>query len=162
MAKTDSSDGRVVPPNRVIILCVSASLRSHCFLNRTIQCHIFSAARSLALRARGFAASSSAVAVTGRPVRILSSGTLPHWHTGNPLGQTQPSAWERKLFLTIRSSREWKEITTARPPGRTGANCPPPVSGTARRCNEHVTGALGGGVSWSRYAARPEAVMKAG
>src|SRR5690554_6108317 len=75
------------------------------------------AALSLALRARGFSATSPGRGVIGFLVRILISGTWLHLHTGNSGGQIQPWALSRKSCLTILSSREWYEITTITPPG---------------------------------------------
>ena len=63
-----------------------------------------SAARSLALRARGLRSSSSSPGTTGR---FVSTRTI---------ASARSSA--RKVCLTIRSSSEWKLITTTRPPSR--------------------------------------------
>ena len=42
-------------------------------------------------------------------------------HTGYRGGQVQRPASRRRVCLTMRSSREWKEITPRRPPGRSDA-----------------------------------------
>ena len=52
----------------------------------------FSATRSLALRARGFSASSLFPAVMGFLPTSLTRGFLPHTHTGKSGGQVQPLA----------------------------------------------------------------------
>ena len=79
-------------------------------------CYTFSATRSLALRARGLCASSSSPDTMGFRLTSFSFGFLPHTHTGNSGGQMQPVASSYSVFLMIRSSSEWKEITAKRPP----------------------------------------------
>ena len=62
--------------------------------------------RSVALRARGFSASSSAEAVIGLRVTALTVAARPHTHTGKDFGQTHGSISDLKVFLTTRSSSE--------------------------------------------------------
>ena len=76
-----------------------------------------SATRSLALRARGFSASSSGPGVTGLRVMSFSLGFFPHTHTGNWGGQVQPVASSRRVCLTIRSPCLGTVNTARRPPG---------------------------------------------
>jgi hypothetical protein len=64
-------------------------------------------ARSRALRARGFRATSSSDAVIARRVIVLPSGRPRQVHTGCLGGQMQAALQSRKAFLTIRSSPEW-------------------------------------------------------
>src|SRR5690606_10861732 len=77
--------------------------------------HSRSTARSLALRALGFRETSSS---SGRTTLRVSSfhSAAPQPQIGNPGGQRQGCASSAKARLTARSSSEWKEITTARPP----------------------------------------------
>src|SRR5882757_6596239 len=75
-----------------------------------------SAARSFADRARGLARTSSSPAVTGRLVRIrkLGADCAISGRCREP-----PPVLPRLLrkFLTMRSSSEWNDTTTSRPPG---------------------------------------------
>ena len=71
----------------------------------------------MALRARGLCASSSSPETMGLRLTSRSLGFLPHTHTGNSGGQVQPVASSCMVFLMMRSSSEWKEITASRPPG---------------------------------------------
>src|SRR3989339_796560 len=64
--------------------------------------HIFSPALNFAERALGLTLNSSREGKIGFLVRILPSPA---------------SAFSRKKFLTILSSKEWNEITAIRPPG---------------------------------------------
>ena len=73
------------------------------------------AARSFAVRERGFILCSAVRAVTGLGVRFCHN------------------AWSRKASLTMRSSREWKLRITARPPGRTRSASAP--ARNCRRCS---------------------------
>lgn len=66
----------------------------------------FSAARNRALRARGFAAVSSAVGRSGLRVISRSAAAAPHPQTGNPGGQMHPRAPSANALFTIRSSSE--------------------------------------------------------
>lgn len=77
----------------------------------------FRHARSRALRARGFRATSSSEAVIARLVIVVPSGRPRQVHTGCFGGQMQAALHSRKVFLTIRSSPEWYAITTKVPPG---------------------------------------------
>src|ERR1700744_2733925 len=82
--------------------CVGASVRS--------------AARSLAERARGLADISASSGVTGRLVKIVKLGAA---FAVSGRCRDPPPALPRspKKFLTMRSSREWNDTTTSRPPG---------------------------------------------
>src|SRR5882757_2938466 len=75
-----------------------------------------SAARSFADRARGLAAVSASPGTTGRLVRIwkLGAACATSGRCRDP-----PDALPRaaRKFLTMRSSSEWNETTTSRPPG---------------------------------------------
>src|SRR3984957_14014606 len=75
-----------------------------------------SAARSLAERARGLAEISSSLAVTGRLVRTAKLGAAcassGRWRDPPPALARSP-----RKFLTMRSSSEWNDTTTSRPPG---------------------------------------------
>src|SRR5215467_214001 len=68
---------------------------------------LLSQALNFALRARGFRRRSSSEAVTTFFVNTFPAVT-----------------GVRNLFFTIRSSSEWNEITTSRPPGRTTVMAP--------------------------------------
>src|SRR5438105_10445924 len=71
----------------------------------------FSAILRRALRLRGLARTSSALASIGLEFRALRVGWRPQTHTGYSGGQMQPRwAWRIKS-LTARSSSEWKEMT---------------------------------------------------
>src|SRR5262249_22854933 len=75
-----------------------------------------SAARSFAERARGFSLTSAASGVTGRRVstrNVAACGALSgRWREPPP--ETLRAA---RNVLTIRSSTEWNQTTTSRPPG---------------------------------------------
>src|ERR1700704_4298325 len=75
-----------------------------------------SAARSFADRARGLAATSASPGVTGRLVRIrkLDAACATSGRCRDPLLALPRST---RKFLTMRSSSEWKDTTTSRPPG---------------------------------------------
>src|SRR6266536_928723 len=83
----------------------------------------FSAARSLALSARGLAAISSGPGVSGRRVRMATRGAMaarpPAGTGGARTGKvsSRPVAAATKVRLTMRSSSEWYDSTTTRPPG---------------------------------------------
>ena len=62
--------------------------------------------RNRALRARGFAAVSSAVGRSGLRVISRSAAAAPHPQTGNPGGQMHPRAPSANALFTIRSSSE--------------------------------------------------------
>jgi hypothetical protein len=66
---------------------------------------------------RGFSHRSSTLGTTARDVSDRSAGWWPHTHTGKSGGHVQPRAAPRMKRLTIRSSSEWKLMTTIRPPG---------------------------------------------
>ena len=70
-----------------------------------------------ALRARGFSASSASPDTMGLRLTRRIFGFLPQTQTGNSGGQVQPVASSCMVFLMMRSSSEWKEITASRPPG---------------------------------------------
>jgi hypothetical protein len=65
------------------------------------------AARSVALRARGFEAVSRAAARTPRLVNTSTRGTRPQTHIGTLGGHTHVALASRKNALTMRSSSEW-------------------------------------------------------
>src|SRR5712691_6519015 len=68
--------------------------------------HRFSATRSFALRDRGLISRSKAAAVCARRVSTRPTSFAPHWHTGNPAGQTHSPSNRRSARLTMRSSSE--------------------------------------------------------
>ena len=70
-----------------------------------------------ALRARGFSVSSASPGTMGLREINFIFGFFPHTHTGKLGGQVQPVASSCMVFLMMRSSSEWKEITASRPPG---------------------------------------------
>ena len=70
----------------------------------------------MALLARGFSSSSWALGRMGLRGTSFTSGFLPHTHTGNEGGQSQPLAAAASSLFTMRSSKEWKEMTASRPP----------------------------------------------
>src|SRR5690606_4205618 len=75
----------------------------------------YSATRSTALRARGLAASSAASAFRAPPIaRRVGTKPVASGRRRLPAGAFECAAMKR---LTIRSSSEWKLITTSRPPG---------------------------------------------
>src|ERR1017187_1150889 len=76
----------------------------------------FSATRNFALRARGLLRTSTSSAVTGFRVTIRNTSFRPHAHPGRSVGQVQPVLFSTKNCFTMRSSREWKEMTAIRPP----------------------------------------------
>src|SRR5690606_24196281 len=76
----------------------------------------FSATRITALRARTLLSTSSASALTARPTERRRR-TISASRTGTPRGIAGPCSSRRMKRLTMRSSREWKLITTRRPPG---------------------------------------------
>src|SRR5438105_10281143 len=78
-----------------------------------------SAARRAALRARGLRSTSAEAARSGRRVRARKPARCPQAQVGGRGGQMQSRDSRAKNCLTIRSSSEWNEITTIRPPGRT-------------------------------------------
>ena len=89
-----------------------------------------SPARSLAERERGFAAISASSATTGFFVSVVKG------HAGTPTVSgwwrepaRVPAALRAKNVLTIRSSSEWKDTTTSRPPGLSTRS----AAGTARQ-----------------------------
>jgi hypothetical protein len=63
--------------------------------------------RSFALRDRGFRASSSALAITGRRVTTVPNGCRAQVQIGWRGGQRQTTLHSRKVVLTSRSSPEW-------------------------------------------------------
>src|SRR6266487_3219319 len=67
----------------------------------------FSAARSLALSARGLASISAELGVTGRLVRMRSCGSRGMTCSGRSTEWTLVAARSAKTCLTMRSSREW-------------------------------------------------------
>src|SRR5690606_31968196 len=75
-----------------------------------------SATRMTALRARGLDATSASEGYTGLPTSF--SFGLGSWsaRSGRRAGRESGRAWSRMKFLTMRTSREWKLITTRRPP----------------------------------------------
>src|SRR5476651_439521 len=77
----------------------------------------FSATRMTALRERGLALSSASEANCALPW-ILIFGTKASKRTGKLRGRLSDSPLTRRRMnsLTMRSSREWKLITTRRPP----------------------------------------------
>src|SRR5205809_1356901 len=77
-----------------------------------------SAARRAALRARGLRSTSAEAARSGRRVRARKPARCPQTQVGRWGGQMQSRDSRAKNCLPIRSSREWNEITTIRPPGR--------------------------------------------
>src|SRR5205823_1247811 len=78
-----------------------------------------SAARRAALRARGLRSTSAEAARSGRRVRARKPARCPQTQVGRWGGQMQSRDSRAKNCLTMRSSSEWNEITTIRPPGRT-------------------------------------------
>ena len=65
---------------------------------------------------RGLRSSSASPATMGLRLTSRMRGFLPHTHTGKLGGQVQPVAISCMVFLIMRSSSEWKEITASRPP----------------------------------------------
>ena len=78
---------------------------------------IFTATRNFALRDRGLRRISSGVGTIGRLVSTWRVGVCWHTQIGVFGGQMQARDRVRNCSLTIRSSREWKEIMHKRPPG---------------------------------------------
>src|SRR6266853_4232588 len=74
----------------------------------------FSAMRSTALLARGFLLTSSAPGLAGRPMTRSFAGGRSRALTGRRSGSVGRAA-PRMKFFTMRSSSEWKLITTRRP-----------------------------------------------
>src|SRR5207247_8159464 len=77
-----------------------------------------SATRRAALRARGLRPTSAEAARSGRRVTTRKPARCPQTQVGRWGGQMQSRDSRAKNCLTIRSSSEWNEITTIRPPGR--------------------------------------------
>ena len=77
----------------------------------------FVATRSFALRDLGFSSNSFSLGRIGFFVSILTIGFLPHTQTGKSRGQMQGFASSDKVFFTILSSPDWKEIIASFPPG---------------------------------------------
>src|SRR5262245_22316644 len=96
----------------------SAGKRGRMLLKLTVPAgaSVRSAARSLAERDRALAAISAGSGMTGRAVRMrkLAAGRLVSGRWREPPPRRLREA--RKVF-TMRSSSEWKAITTSRPPG---------------------------------------------
>ena len=74
------------------------------------------------IEARGFAATSASPGRNGRRWIGRSAGFLPQTQTGKSGGHVQPRSRARRNCLTIRSSSEWKLMTTSRPPGASSAS----------------------------------------
>src|SRR5207247_8510672 len=74
----------------------------------------FAATRSTALLARGLALTSSARGLAGRPMMRSFGGGSSRALTGRRSGKAGRAA-PRMKFFTMRSSSEWKLITTRRP-----------------------------------------------
>src|SRR5216684_1342757 len=90
-----------------------------------------SAARSLAERARGLAASSASSGTTGRLVRIWKLGaarTLSGKCREGAAGLPRAA----RNVLTMRSSSEWNAIVTSRPPGASRRSAAPSASARLR------------------------------
>src|SRR5450631_2097349 len=75
-----------------------------------------SAARSFAERARGLAEISSSSGVTGRLVKMTKLGAACAI-SGRCRDPPPALARSTRKFLTMRSSSEWNDTTTSRPPG---------------------------------------------
>src|SRR5215472_3222976 len=78
-----------------------------------------SAARSRALRARGFVASSASPGLSARPTSFSGGTGSASVAIGSRASRASPPKgceWRRKNSFTCRSSSEWKLITTRRPP----------------------------------------------
>ena len=70
---------------------------------------------SLALLDRGLFSVSSAVGKTGFLGIAFPFAFFPHTHCGKSLGHSHGSSAFLNTFLTILSSKEWKEITAKTP-----------------------------------------------
>jgi hypothetical protein len=77
---------------------------------------LLSATRITALRARGFAATSRSDGYTGLPTSFIRGAGRSAARTGNLAGSASGRDCARMNCFTIRSSREWKLMTTSRPP----------------------------------------------
>ena len=93
--------------------CLFRPFRQSCFLHfgaslssYLIKYYSFSATRSLALRERGFSASSVSSGKIGFRLTNRTTGFLPQTQTGSVLGHVHPVARSAKVCLTMRSSRE--------------------------------------------------------
>lgn len=76
-----------------------------------------SAARKRTEAALGLCATSASLVSSAPPrVRSFSVGPVPGGSIGNPIGAVL-RARTAKAYLVIRSSSEWYESTTTRPPG---------------------------------------------
>ena len=64
-----------------------------------------------------FSSSSSSDGTIGFLVTTRPLLFLPHTHTGKSGGQIHGFSFVRNLVFTMRSSSEWKVITSSRPPG---------------------------------------------
>src|SRR5689334_16707972 len=85
---------------------------------------VLSAIRMTALRARGLAAISASVGFIALPMRRRPGCGRSRARTGRRRGSRSGFALSRRKRLTMRSSREWKLITTRRPPGaRSSMHC---------------------------------------
>ena len=75
-----------------------------------------SATRMIALRLRAFSAISRALGRTGLPTRRSFGCGRSDSRSAKPLGSAGGCDLSRMKRLTMRSSREWKLMTTSRPP----------------------------------------------
>ena len=80
--------------------------------------YIFSAARSLALLARGLSIVSLSDGFITRRVSTFRAGSCSHRQIGISGGHMHSRLSPRKKFFTILSSKLWYETTTILPPGR--------------------------------------------